>query len=128
MTDDYLEYLAIPYTHDDEVVMEYRADMADFIFHKLSMDGRLFYSPISSCHGVAKKFGMPRDWKFWKRLDETIIKACKKLVVVQLEGWNESTGVNAEIKIAKDNNIEIEYLDPTEYIAERIEIGRRMCA
>lgn len=113
-----LEYLAIPYSHEDESVMQWRAEVSDFIFSKLSNQGRKIYAPISSCHHVAKKYGMPRNWEFWEALDREFIKVCKRIVVIQLEGWETSTGVKAELKLAEQYGVEIEFLDPYEYLKE----------
>jgi hypothetical protein len=33
-----------------------------------------------------------------------------KLVVAQMEGWKESVGVQKEIKIARENDIPVEFL------------------
>ena len=111
-----MEYLAIPYTDKDESVMDWRAEVSDFVCSELMKEGRVIYAPISSCHHIAKKYGLPRNWEFWKKLDETFIKASKRLIVIQLPGWKESTGVTSELKIADENGIEVEYLDPEKYL------------
>lgn len=116
MTDKKIEYLAIPYTHEDKYVMDWRAEVSDFVCSELMKEGRIIYAPISSCHHIAKKYGLPRNWEFWAKLDTAFIKASEKIIVITLPGWKTSTGVNAEIKIAEENNIEIEYLDPAEYL------------
>jgi len=111
-----IEYLAIPYLHDDEEVMEFRAQVSDIIFADLSNQGRYLYAPISSCHHIANKYKLPRDWKFWAGLDEEFVSICKKLLVITLPGWKESTGVTAEISIADREGIPIEYIDPRSYV------------
>jgi hypothetical protein len=113
-----LIYLAIPYTHDDEEVMDWRAEVSDYICSELMKQGMYIYAPISSCHHIAKKYGLPRDWQFWKGLDTAFIKSCKKIIVIMLDGYKESTGVNAEIELAKKYGVKVEYLDPTEYLEE----------
>ena len=110
-----IEYLAIPYTGTEEE-MDYRADVSDFIWSELSNDDRIIYAPISSAHHIAKKYKLPRNWEFWKKIDEEFIGACKKLLVVALPGWETSTGVTAERKIAEDLGIPIEFIDPTPYL------------
>jgi hypothetical protein len=110
------EYLAIPYTHKDEAVMSFRAEISDIICADLMMQGRYVFAPISSCHHIAKKYGLPRDWEFWKGMDEVFVSLAKKFLIVTLPGWEDSTGVMAELDIAKKHNIPIEYIDPTSYI------------
>ncbi len=113
-----LEYLAIPYTSGNasEELMSWRAEVSDFIFSELAKEGRIIYAPISSCHHVAQKYGLPRTWEFWKTMDEIFIERCDKLVVITLDGWKESTGLKAELEIANRLGKEIEYLDPAPYI------------
>ncbi|MBU1783170.1 DUF4406 domain-containing protein, partial [Patescibacteria group bacterium] len=38
-------------------------------------------------------------------------ECCYKLYVLKLDGWEESVGVQAEIKMAKELDLEIEYLN-----------------
>lgn len=120
-----LEYLAIPYSSGGatEEEMIYRANVSDFIFSELSKEGRILYAPISSCHHVAVKHGLPRDWKFWKTMGETFVSKCEKIVVIMLDGWDTSTGVTAELKIADDFGLEVEYLDPTPYLKKMEELN-----
>jgi len=111
-----IEYLAIPYSADDEYVMDFRAKISDMICADLMNKGRLIYAPISSCHHIAKKYGLPRDWKFWRRLDREFIKICGKIVIITLDGWRESTGIKAEIRLAKKYGLEYEEIDPMPYL------------
>ncbi len=111
-----IEYLATPYLHKDEKVMEFRAAVSDIIFADLSNKGRYLYAPISSCHHIAQKYDLPRDWQFWAGLDEEFVSICKTLLVITLPGWEESTGVTAERGIATREGIPIEFIDPEPYI------------
>ena len=112
----YYEYLAIPYTDKDEEIMDYRAAISDVICADLMNKGRYIYAPISSCHHIAKKYNLPRNWEFWKGLDEVFVSLSKKFLIITLPGWEDSTGVTAETEIAKRNGIEIEYIDPEPYM------------
>jgi hypothetical protein len=111
-----IEYLAIPYTDPDEKIRDYRAEISDIVCADLMNQGRVIFAPISSCHHIAKKYDLPKDWDFWKNIDEQFIRASKKLLVITLPGWEESTGVTAERKIAQDAGIPIELIDPTPYL------------
>lgn len=111
-----IEYLAIPYTDPDEEVMDFRAKVSDIICADLMNQGRYIYAPISSCHHIAKKYGLPRDWEFWKGMDEEYVSMCKTIIIVMLPGWEESTGVTAEYGIAVREGVRVEYIDPEPYI------------
>lgn len=51
------------------------------------------------------------DWTYWERFDTAFIRACSKLVVAKMDGWKESVGVQAEIKIAESLGLPVEYLE-----------------
>ncbi|MFK5165356.1 DUF1937 family protein, partial [Propionibacterium freudenreichii] len=44
---------------------------------------------------------LPTDWEFWAAYDEAILSSCISLIVLPLDGWQESKGVSAEINIAR---------------------------
>jgi len=111
-----IEYLAIPYTDPDGDIRDFRAELSDIVCAELMNEGRIIFAPISSCHHIAKKYDLPKDWEFWKRIDTEFILNCKKVLVITLEGWENSTGVTAEIEIAKDAGIPVEFIDPFPYI------------
>lgn len=75
------------------------------------------FSPISHTHPIAmdSDFPLPTDWEYWKNYDFAVLRCCKKLVVLQLEGWEKSKGVTGEIELAKQLGIIIEYLPAGEY-------------
>lgn len=113
-----LEYLALPYSHEEEEVMCYRAAVSDYIFSELSKEGRTVYAPISSCHHIARKHGMPTDWQFWKDTCRAFVSASYKIIVIMLPGWEDSTGLTAELELAESLCLEVEWLDPTPYLEE----------
>lgn len=104
-----LVYLACPYTHDEESVMEMRFEKVTQIGAELASDGYSVFSPISMSHPM-KKYGLPGNWEFWAKFDEDFISCSNKLFVLMIDGWETSTGVTAEIKIAQKMGIPIMYL------------------
>ena len=85
---------------------------------ELTNEGHAIYSPISSWHTIACKFGMPKTFEFWERLNLSFLVQCKKLIVVMLPGWKESVGLQGEIEFAENMGMDIEYLDPAPYFAK----------
>jgi len=116
-----LEYLALPYTHTDPAIMDYRASISDKVAAKLAVEGRIIFAPISSWHEIAKKYNLPTGYTYWLKLDEEFLKNCKKLLVITLPGWEISPGVTAEIGFANKYNI------PIEYINEEGELVHEVC-
>jgi hypothetical protein len=54
--------------------------------------------------------GLPTDWAFWQRFDEEHLKRSDELLVLQIEGWRESEGVQAEIALAAALGVPIDYV------------------
>jgi hypothetical protein len=53
--------------------------------------GEVVFSPIAHTHPIALKGSLPTDWEYWKKVDEEFIKACSKLGVLILDGWEDSS-------------------------------------
>ncbi len=107
-----LVYLACPYSHDDASVREMRFHAANVTASELMM-GReeIVFSPVSHSHPIAEDVGLPGDWQWWEKYDRAFLSVSSKLYVLQISGWNTSTGVVNEIKMAQEMGIPIEYLD-----------------
>lgn len=104
-------YLASPYSHPDFEVREARFRRACEVAGRLMAQGEIIYSPIAHTHPISLVCKLPGDWKFWERYDREMIKVADKLYVLRMEGWQESIGVPAEIAIATDYGIPIQYLE-----------------
>ena len=104
-------YLATPYSHPDPEVREVRFEHACVIAGELMHAGHLIFSPIAHTHPIAIRCDLPTDWAYWRRYDLGMLTMCDRLLVAKMEGWEESKGVQAEIEIAKDRGIPIEYLE-----------------
>jgi hypothetical protein len=106
-----LIYLASPYSHSDPAVKESRFRDVCKVAARLMAEGYYIFSPIAHTHPIALAGSLPGDWQYWAGYDREIIKNCKFVLVFRLNGWEESAGVQAEIKLAKELGIPIEYLD-----------------
>lgn len=114
-----LIYLASPYSHTDESVVEARfihAAKAAAWLVKQFPDENVF-SPIVHSHVMHKMGGLGGlggDWEFWKRIDTDYLHRCDQLVILCLPGWDTSTGVKAELELARDmeNIHSISYMVP----------------
>lgn len=113
-----IEYLAIPYTHENVFVKHFRAEVSNFIAASLTKQGRIIFAPISAWHHMAMKYDLPGTFEYWAELDEQFIRISINLIVVMLDGWRESRGLKLEMEIAKKYGVPIEYLDPIPYIKD----------
>ena len=103
------EYLACPYTHPDAFIREIRFKTVNQVAAELMREGRIIFSPISHTHPIALH-GLPKDWNYWQKYDLIFIRLCSKMIVLMLDGWQQSIGVQNEIKIAKELSKPIEYM------------------
>ena len=104
-------YLASPYTHADAGVMEWRADCAAAAADALLSAGIAVYSPIT--HWRRPPGVLPLTWDFWSSPSLAFLDRCDRLLVLQLPGWRESTGVSAEMRHAKENSMPVSFAEPT---------------
>jgi nucleoside 2-deoxyribosyltransferase len=104
-------YLASPYSHPDPAVREQRFHAACRAAVALLHAGRVVFSPIAHSHPLAQH-GLPGNWQFWERYDRAFLERCDEVVVLMLDGWEESFGVQAEIRIAQELGKPVRYLAP----------------
>lgn len=93
-------YLASPYTHIDPNIMELRYEEAVEKAGELMKEDHIVYSPITHCHPIAIKCGLPRDFTYWKRHARSFILWADVLCTLRILGWSISTGINEETLIA----------------------------
>lgn len=105
-------YLASPYTHSDPSVREARFDAACLATAELMRAGHVVFSPIVHAHPLVR-FDLPTGWDYWERIDREHLRRCDEVVVLMLDGWRESRGVQAEIGLAKEMELPIRYLPPS---------------
>lgn len=104
-----LIYLAIPYTHPSEEVRNYRLHLVSNLAGQLMNEGHIVFSPISHGYQIAKIHDIPTDWEYWEKSCKAFVSRSTKVIVVMADGWETSTGVTEEVKLAKELGIPIEY-------------------
>ena len=103
-------YLASPYSHPDPPVRQARFDAACQAAARLISAGRAVIAPIVKGHPLVR-YGLPGDWSFWAPLARQYIARCDEVVVLQLDGWRESEGVQAELALARELGRRVDYLE-----------------
>ena len=104
-------YLASPYSHLDPTVREQRYRAARRATAALLLAGQPVISPIAHSHSLVEH-GLPADWTFWQRYDRELLARCDEVVVLALDGWEASVGVQEEIRIARELGKPVRYLAP----------------
>lgn len=90
-------YLGSPYTlYPHGLLMAAR--MATIATARLMKLGHAAYSPIAHGHQCAAFGDLPLVWEFWKAQCQPMIDAASCLVVLKLDGWKDSVGLNYEIE------------------------------
>ena len=108
-----LVYLATPYSHPDAAVREQRFREVNRVAGDMMRRGEHVFSPISHAHPIALTGDLPMGWDFWQAYDRAILRACGKLAVLMQNGWQDSVGVQAEIAIAREMGLPVEFIEHT---------------
>lgn len=111
-------YLASPYSHPDHAVREQRFQEACRAAAKLIRLGYAVFSPIAHSHPICQH-GCPGDWDSWEAFDQELLSHCDEVVVLAIDGWRESVGVQAEIRLAAKLGKPVRYLQPDCSLAEQ---------
>ncbi|MCH8135215.1 MAG: DUF1937 family protein [Proteobacteria bacterium] len=109
-----LIYLASPHSHPDRKIRQQRHDDVCKFAADLMKRGFQVFCPIAHSHNIAILLDDPAvfDFEYWVEFDFKMIKLCDELYVAQLDGWQESRGVQAEIEYAKALGMKISYIGP----------------
>lgn len=109
-------YLASPYSHDDPMVKRERYLAVVGIASVLTKMGYVLIEPIGTSHPMAELFTLDTGWEYWSRRDHLLIERCDGLIVAMMNGWQDSRGVQAEIKKANELEMPIYYINPANFI------------
>ncbi len=108
-----LVYLACPYSHPSKDVEQWRYEestkAAAWLINEKALN---IFSPITHSHPLRMLGGCSGNWKFWEKIDREYIDVSHRLIVLLLDGWKGSVGVQAEIEIASKKGLKIDYLLP----------------
>lgn len=113
-------FVSSPYTHEFKEISEKRFEQVTKFCAQLVSKDIFVFSPIVYGHTLASHHDMPTDWQFWKMFCEHYLKRSDKMIVLKMNGWDESTGVKQEIEFAKLNNIPIQYMEVETNYLEKV--------
>ena len=103
-------YIASPYTHLDPEVRKLRYELVLEYTQKLVEQGHVCFSPIVYGHLLVVNTNLPFDFEYWKAFNDTIIGVSTRMIVLTIDGWEESAGIAYEISLAQSLGIPIEYV------------------
>lgn len=105
-------YLASPYTHGRQAVVELRYCAVLEESARLLNTGKLVYSPIAHCHELAILHGLPADIDFWREYNFAMIELLPRFGILTLQGYDTSVGVEDERTFAATLGRDIELVKP----------------
>lgn len=107
-------YLASPYSSIRKFKLKDRYDAVEEAVALMIKEDMMVYSPIIHHHHLAIKYNLPKEFDFWQERDFYFIEFCKIFLILQLEGWKYSTGVEKEYKYAVERGKPIRYITTKE--------------
>lgn len=103
-------YLASPYSHPDAGVRQARFEAARHALHHLLIQNKWAYSPIVYCHPIAIAHELPLDAAFWRDFNQHMMRRTTHLLILRIDGWEASVGIQEEVAYAKELNLPWSYL------------------
>ena len=110
-----IEYLACPYHHDNPFIKQERFIQSCIVAAKLIDQGRIIFSPISHSHPISQ-FTKENNHDLWLWQDTPFLRVADKLLILKLDGWNESKGIAEELTYFMATGKPIEWLEPEDYL------------
>lgn len=107
-------YVGGPYTHADHSIRRERFDALTKIAADFVKQGHIVYSPITHTHPIDLHFvrdDVHLSSDFWCDFDETFMSVCTEMVIVQLPGWDQSSGVKREREYFERRGLPVTFLD-----------------
>jgi hypothetical protein len=108
-------YLACPYTHADHRVREERFKSATAAAAELIRQGYIVYSPITMTHPLDVVLAGDTDTlgsDYWIKFDEAFMAVCSEMIVLQIDGWDQSQGIKREMDYFKSRGKPVRFLSP----------------
>lgn len=103
-----LAYIAAPYSAKSPEVMQRRANEVMAFSAWLWREGICYpLSPVSMWHEAATRCGLPTDATSWTACNFAYFTACEVMYLLKLDGWQESVGVEMELKWARDRGMDV---------------------
>lgn len=100
-------YLAGPYTHPSSVIREVRYQQLTYAAGVLQSMGLKVFSPITHGHVMAQHHDLPIEFDYWREMCEHQLSACTHILILTLDGWEDSTGVSYEYDLAVERGLRI---------------------
>jgi hypothetical protein len=112
MSEKYI-FISAPYSHPDKDVILSRVDTLVHVVGKYMEQQLVPMCPIIHSHPILEKFDLTSDWSYWEKSCTLFLHGARRMDIIMLDGWKDSTGIKGEIEIAKSMNIPVNFIDHT---------------
>lgn len=99
-----------PYSDPDPSVVAGRVLAAEIYIASLIAQNSIAFSVITAFADLVKRYDIPGDYDYWERYCRAMIDGSREIHVLQLEGWEDSVGVQGEIAYAESLGKPIKYV------------------
>lgn len=105
-------YIGSPYSFYRFGLERAYADVSEVSWF-LQLAGVSHFSPILYTHPLSKMWRVdPRDASFWLDFDSSMMNVCDALVIIDLDGWQDSAGVAIETSLFEQEGKPVYHLNP----------------
>ena len=104
-------YLMAPYSHVSEAIRTARVESTAWAAAVLTKRGFHIFAPTVHGHALARAAGLPLNIEFWMNVNIPFMKACEMGLVLTLDGWESSKGIQREVTWFNANGKRIEYVN-----------------
>lgn len=98
-------FLACPYSHTDAKVVHERFIQCNEVAATIVESGNAVFSQVSMSHPINLAF-KDKDsaaiGKLWGPVDAVFMEAMEELIILDLPGWDISSGIKREIEFFKN--------------------------
>jgi len=105
-----LVYVACAFREVNSEVRKLRVESAAYFCAEKMRDGVVVFCPLIHNYYILK-YGLPIGWDYWEKFNTQLLIRADKLFILKLKGWEASTGIQAEIALAREHKIPIEYCE-----------------
>ena len=107
-------FVSGPYSSSDPEVKKVRVKAIASACMKIMQDGNMAISPLTFGLSLIEKSeqNLPDSYEFWDRFCREFVATADVMYVLDLEGWELSSGVKDEIAAAKKFNIPVKLVHP----------------
>lgn len=93
-------FLACPYGHEDVDVVASRFAASNEVAAAIARAGHVVFSQVSMSHPInltLKDLDRAAIGRLWAPIDEVFMEAMDELIVIDIAGWDVSSGIRREI-------------------------------